>query len=734
MGIFTRTTKDERELRAEALAKNLSASSATWRRWLGERLNKYKKNPAEAIMKPTYLYAECIEMMLANKNNFSEENIDDALNYGEKVYKEIFVYEDETPNFDNLEMIFLELFDENSAIYKRCFNPVIFNLFNDKHNYVKWLHAMAPYKDVTSMFPLIIPYACTSRSYFADEDMFTSNLIGYSIKLFITPNAQEIHEQEIKKIEHMVGIYDVDEARIMSAEQHLDSAEALITKSTDVLNLADERIKSIDSITKASYEKVKKLCDAEIATAKLELGVVDEKLKQELDDFAEEQKKFILYDKQEFLKEVFAEAEGKLSEMKRMSQMVVNSANLELMRINKESGAVITKLDHYIQDDDRVQQLLSDAQSSKQLMTKIDKLMVLNDQNIDQISETMVSRINVQPVEASAPAAQVVQTVVKSGDAVAVQVAEEEEIIPPPNLFLDESIPFTDRFNRVMQKKQELMAQGMHFHNMFDDVLIAVMENANPYLIGPTGCGKTFMIGQIARLLDMDFIDIGYINEEYDILGFQTANGGYSRPNFYRCYKYGKIAFCDELDNGNSRATVKLNSFLSNTSNASYSFPNGENVSRHANFRMVAAGNTAGNGADSNYNTREKIEESVQQRLMPIYVGYDNEVERRILGQYTDWYEFIVLFRRATDEWGKGNYGDAPGIITTRDVTRIKKYLDNHSFSADKIIDYEFIQTKDDSYLAFLSNYMSTHVKQNSQAAPFVTAFAKKVEYLRNGQ
>jgi len=26
-------------------------------------------------------------------------------------------------------------------------------------------------------------------------------------------------------------------------------------------------------------------------------------------------------------------------------------------------------------------------------------------------------------------------------------------------------------------------------------------------------------------------------------------------------------------------------------------------------------------------------------------VGYDNEVERRILGQYTDWYEFIVLFR-----------------------------------------------------------------------------------------
>ncbi|MBO7631558.1 MAG: AAA family ATPase, partial [Lachnospiraceae bacterium] len=301
---------------------------------------------------------------------------------------------------------------------------------------------------------------------------------------------------------------------------------------------------------------------------------------------------------------------------------------------------------------------------------------------------------------------------------------------------LDESIPFATRFAEAMKRKQMMMNRGVHFHKMFDDVITAVIENANPYMIGPSGCGKTFMVQQIAAILELESIDIGYINEEYDILGFQTANGGYSRPNFYRCYKYGKIAFCDELDNGNSRATVKLNSFLSNNKNAHYNFPNGERVARHPNFRIIAAGNTTGSGADINYNTREKIEESVQQRFTPIFVGYDNEVEKSILGNYNDWYEFVVAFRHATDAWSKHTHFSAAGIITTRDVTRIRKYLDNRSFTPAKILEYEFVQTKDPEYLAFLAKEIGAEVKKNtySDACRKIYAmFASRVTEIRSG-
>ena len=40
----------------------------------------------------------------------------------------------------------------------------------------------------------------------------------------------------------------------------------------------------------------------------------------------------------------------------------------------------------------------------------------------------------------------------------------------------------------------------------------------------------------------------------------------------------------------------------------------------------------------------------------------------------------------SVDEWGKKNYGDAPGIITTRDATRIKRYKDNNSFDMSRIV------------------------------------------------
>ena len=271
----------------------------------------------------------------------------------------------------------------------------------------------------------------------------------------------------------------------------------------------------------------------------------------------------------------------------------------------------------------------------------------------------------------------------------------------------------------------------------FDDVLMGIMEDANPYLIGPSGCGKTFMIKQIASLLNMEFIDIGYINEEYDILGFQTATGAYSTPNFYRCYKFGIIAFCDELDNGNSRATVKLNSFLTNNLDSSYNFPNGECVQRHPNFRIVAAGNTEGNGADANYNTREKIEESVQQRFLPVHVGYDNTVEQNILRDYPDWFQFVVLFRDATDKWSEVNGIAAQGILTTRDTSRIKRYLDNGSFSPEKIIKYEFVQTKDAEYLAFLLDEMKKNhgTGHFQKAGDILKIFASQVADVRkNGR
>ena len=275
------------------------------------------------------------------------------------------------------------------------------------------------------------------------------------------------------------------------------------------------------------------------------------------------------------------------------------------------------------------------------------------------------------------------------------------------------------------------MAEGELFHETFDDVITAIMEDVNPYLIGPSGCGKTYMVKQIGELLNIECTDIGYINEEYDILGYVTAMGDYNESNFYRLYKYGGIAFCDELDNGNAKATVKLNSFLTNQEDSYYFFPGGERVDKHKNFRVVAAGNTDGSGADINYNTRERIEESVQQRMIPIFVDYDNRVEKEILKDYPDWFEFACYFRKATSRWGEVSGMPAQGIFTTRDAFRVRQYLDNGSFMPRNIIKYEFILTKEPEYLGFLEEEISKLLKAEKKTNKIYSLFAQEVEEIR---
>lgn len=714
MGIFG--TKTDQDAREKQIIKDLDQVEETRR--IAYRLNDIKNNPDNALMKPYFLYFDVLEMVMSN-SQFKEKDYGWLLDTAEGVYKDVFVYEEETPDFENLRLVFLELFDKDSAVNRGCFNVTFFNLFQNKHNYIKWLKSIYTNYAVKAIEDYYVPYALVARSFFVDEDTFTANIISVTNKLMKAVEPQSEYDKALKNLEHMVGIYNVDESRIMTAEQHIDAAEALVKKSTQVLELLNERVKTIENLSRTAVANVNQMCESQVTVAKADLGEISEKLNQAYNDFLENQKRLVLFDRQQFVNGAFEEAEQKLNELKAMADRTVSAAGLELARINQESGSAVSKLDAYVKNEENLQKLISAAAT-------------LPEQGvIEAVAARSGVQVNVQPSSQLGTANQssAGANMVMASPAVAPAVSDftEDEQLLPVNPLLDDSLSFADRYERVMQKKTELEASGEHFHEMFDDVMIAVMENSNPYLIGPSGCGKTYMVSQIAKVLGADFIDIGYINEEYDILGFQTADGGYSKPNFYRCYKYGKIAFCDELDNGNSRATVKLNSFLSNTEDASYNFPHGECVKRHANFRMIGAGNTAGNGADSNYNTREKIEESVQQRFTPIYVGYDNEVEKSILRGYEDWFDFVVLFRQATDAWSENNFGDAPGIITTRDVTRIKKYLDHQSFSIEKIVKYEFVQTKSVDYLAYLDEFMRLHIKADSKAQGILNAFSSMV-------
>ena len=710
------------------------------------------KAPETARIQPFELCTELIETITSNKNDFNSNAYLATLRRAEEVYFRIFPYGENTPDFELNAYVFVSLFTPNGLIGKNLFNATLYSTFKNKDNFVEFMDTIKNDAKCMECLHDIIQYGLSVRAFFIDDETYAANMKDVGQKLLRAGDRKAVMAQESKRVEHMAGIYDIDEADVAKTEQQLTKANAMLSETVGILEQADAKTAQLSRVMKDTTEAITEISKRETNLISMKAATAKADMNAAYSSFLEEQKQEVIIQKDVLLGQIFSEAESKLNELRTMARAITTAANSELLRINTEASSAMDKINNMVANDKDIEKILSKADENKELYEKLAKIELLNNQNIEAITksvEAQTAAMNLSgdatDAKASGAAAPNQGATVVADPMQAVQMMNNTQFasaglppmevaptaIPPVNPLLDTSIPFEQRFKMVMDEKQRRIAKGEHFHSMFDDVVTVLMEDANPYMIGPSGCGKTFMVKQIASILNMDFIDIGYINEEYDILGFQTATGAYSTPNFYRCYKYGKIAFCDELDNGNSRATVKLNSFLSNGKDASYSFPHGENVKRHENFRIIAAGNTAGNGADSNYNTREKIEESVQQRFTPVYVGYDNYVEEKILGEYKDWYQFCVIFRLATDAWGNQNDCSAPGILTTRDTARIRRYLDNKSLDMGKILDFEFIQTKDMEYLAFLVNHMGGSVASYPGAGEIYNMFAAKVNDLR---
>lgn len=739
MGLFDRRNeeKDQMDIFEDIVSDVSNLYSVEKDKKFLEYLIYIKHNPDNLIIKPMELFCDVLYNILKNKANFGLNNHMTIIRKAEEMYKQIFTYEERTPDYELLKMIFVDMFNENGIVAKNLFNAALFNTFKCKMNFMELMkHLLQDVKAQMIIYDLMT-YGVKVRAYYIDDDMYTANMKYVASRMLVAGDRQAVSEEESLKVERMAGVYNIDETAVAQTEKQLTEANVILKQTFEILEQTDRKTEQLNRIMQDTTKSITDISkrETDIISAKAISAKSD--ITSAYNSFLEEQKQEVILQKDVLVDQIFKESEAKLNELRNMARMITATATSELSRINSETSSAIDKISNYVNNDE-IGKILSKADENEELLNKIRRLEILNDKNISIIEKNMdadksatVQGTQTADVQSTQATYTYTQNIAPQAFNTQTGTPQDMTVIPEVNPLLDTSVPFEQRFKIVMDEKKRREAAGEHFHKMFDDVVIALMEDANPYMIGPSGCGKTFMVKQIASILNMDFIDIGYINEEYDILGFQTATGGYSTPNFYRCYKYGTIAFCDELDNGNSRATVKLNSFLSNNKDASYNFPNGENVKRHNNFRIIAAGNTAGNGADANYNTREKIEESVQQRFMPIYVGYDNYVEEKILGEYKDWYNFIVLFREGTDAWSASNDCSAAGILTTRDACKIKRYLDNKSFDASKILDYEFIQTKDVEYLAFLVSFMKGKVETYPEAEGIFAMFEEKVNELR---
>lgn len=174
---------------------------------------------------------------------------------------------------------------------------------------------------------------------------------------------------------------------------------------------------------------------------------------------------------------------------------------------------------------------------------------------------------------------------------------------------------------------------------VFDKVASLARCRRNILLVGPAGCGKSYLAKLVYEALGLPrFGKVGG-SEGLD----ETHLIGYSRPNlttgkdkfvttqFLECFEAGGLCLLDEIDRANPNVMLVLNSALDG--NGDLPVPaRGDIARKHKDFVCVATGNTYGRGADRMYAGANQLDEATidRFRIGIVEVDYDPVVDAAV--------------------------------------------------------------------------------------------------------
>ena len=187
-------------------------------------------------------------------------------------------------------------------------------------------------------------------------------------------------------------------------------------------------------------------------------------------------------------------------------------------------------------------------------------------------------------------------------------------------------------------------------HKSFETVLKFVAANEPVFLTGAAGCGKNVICKQIAKALGLPFYFSNAVTQEYKITGFTDAMGTFHETQFYKAFKNGGVFMLDEIDASIPEVLVILNAAIANRY---FDFPAPIGyVEAHPDFRVVAAGNTFGLGADMEYVGRNQLDMASLDRFALVEIDYDRDIELRVACNDFELVDFAESFRKACGKAG----------------------------------------------------------------------------------
>ena len=212
-------------------------------------------------------------------------------------------------------------------------------------------------------------------------------------------------------------------------------------------------------------------------------------------------------------------------------------------------------------------------------------------------------------------------------------------------------------------------------HPAYNTIKTCIDQDIPVYLVGEAGTGKNHTLQEIAVDLGLEFYFTNSIQQEYKVTGFIDAGGVYHETEFYRAFKNGGLFFLDEMDASIPEVLVLLNAAIANRY---FEFPNGR-IDASPDFRVVAAGNTLGSGANELYTGRLVLDSATLDRFAVIEFDYDRGIEMALAKGNVD----LVNFIRSLRSYCKKN--GIRGTFSYRMIQAVTK-LEAASMPLDTII------------------------------------------------
>ncbi len=203
-------------------------------------------------------------------------------------------------------------------------------------------------------------------------------------------------------------------------------------------------------------------------------------------------------------------------------------------------------------------------------------------------------------------------------------------------------------------------------HTSFETTYRVIAAGCSPFLVGPAGSGKSTILAQIASAMELPFypMSVNSLTSDYNIIGYNDANGKYVPTIFRQAYEHGGIFSFEEIDAGNPNVLTVINNAMSQNK---YAFPD-KMVDKHPKFILCASGNTYGTGANLRYIGRNPLDAATLDRFVVVYTDYDIKLEDRLCSN-KEWLNWVHSVRDVVKK------NDMKVVIGTRAVIHGEKLL-----------------------------------------------------------